>query len=125
MNNNGQRRNKMTPRGDGFFQADCSVADLFDRSAERAPEARCIRSGSQSWTYAELRGRAAAVAGELAARGMGLETVVGVFLPRGAHLAAALLGTLKAGAAYLPIDITAPAARIEGLLRDANVRLVL
>ncbi len=97
----------------------------FDQSVAAAPDARCIQAGAQSWTYAELGGRAEAVAGELAARGVGLEAVVGVLLPRGAHLAAALLGTLKAGAAYLPLDVTAPAARIEGLLRDANVRLVL
>ncbi len=115
----------MNSRDNLNSNVDESVAFFFDRSAETTPGARCIRSGSQSWTYAELKERADAVAGELAARGMGLETVVGVFLPRGTHLAAALLGTLKAGAAYLPIDITAPVARITGLLRDANVRLVL
>jgi len=117
--------NMTTPRGDGYLRVAPSVVSLFNQRAESTPEARCISAGSQSWTYAELRGRASAVAGELAARGIGLETVVGVFLPRGTHLAAALLGTLEAGAAYLPIDITAPAARIAGLMRDANVRLVL
>ncbi|WP_414654126.1 AMP-binding protein, partial [Hyalangium sp.] len=78
----------MIPCGDGYFRVDASVAALFNRSAETTPDARCIGSGSQSWTYAELRGHANTVAAELAARGMGLETVVGVFLPRGMHLSA-------------------------------------
>jgi len=103
----------------------CLVTHLFDRHAESSPESPCIRHGALSWTYADLKGRADTLAGELMARGVGPETVIAVFLPRGAHLATALLGTLKAGAAYLPIDVAAPAARVAALLRAANVHFVL
>src|SRR4051812_10149851 len=90
----------------------CMVTDLFDRRAESTPESPCIRHGALLWTYADLKGRAEALAGELMAHGAGPETVIAVLLPRGADLASAVLGTLKAGAAYLPIDVAAPAARV-------------
>jgi amino acid adenylation domain-containing protein len=76
-------------------------------------------------TYEQLHAAADRVAGALRARGIGPEDVVGVLLERSLDLPVALLGVLKSGAAYLPLDPAHPDARIAFQVRDAGCRLVL
>ena len=71
-------------------------------------------------TYGELDARAGRVAGELAARGVGPESVVAVAVERGVGLVVALLAVWKAGGAYLPVDLGYPAERIAFMLADAR-----
>ncbi|MFC7715467.1 AMP-binding protein [Nonomuraea recticatena] len=80
---------------------------------------------SERLTYAELNGRANALAHLLRARGIGVEDVVAVVVPRSADLVVALLGVMKAGAAYLPLDPDHPADRLTFMVRDARARLVV
>ncbi len=101
------------------------TTDLLDRLAA-APAGRvAVISGDTRLTFAELRDRVARVAAGLTARGIGPESVVGLCLPRGADLVVALLGTLAAGAAYLPIDPRMPAGRRRLLAEDAGAALVV
>ncbi|MFG2089078.1 amino acid adenylation domain-containing protein [Spirillospora sp. NPDC048824] len=98
---------------------DTNVVALFEEQAARTPDVPAIESGNASLTYAELDVRSSALAAELRARGAGPEGIVALALPRTPDLAVALLGVLKAGAAYLPLDLDHPADRIAGMLDDA------
>jgi amino acid adenylation domain-containing protein len=79
---------------------------------------------SATLTYAELDRRSDAVAWALRDRGVGVDTPVALALPRGPDLIAALLGVLKAGGAYLPIDLSSPSARIATMIAGARLVLV-
>ncbi|WP_346044517.1 amino acid adenylation domain-containing protein [Actinomadura chokoriensis] len=96
------------------------VVALFAEQAARTPGAAAVEAGAESLTYAELDERSSALAAELRARGAGAESVVALALPRTPDLVVALLGVLKAGAAYLPLDLDHPADRLAYMLDDAR-----
>ncbi|MFE9249105.1 amino acid adenylation domain-containing protein [Streptomyces sp. NPDC007088] len=102
-----------------------TVPALFERWARRTPDAPAVRDAGATLTYRELNARAEAVARHLVARGVGPEDRVAVALPRDRELVVALLGVLKAGAAYLPLDPDYPAGRLSYMLDDARPRLLL
>ena len=101
------------------------VHALFERQAARTPDAVAAAFDGGSLTYAELDRRADAVAAELLRRRLAPETRVGVFLERGPEWLAALLGVLKAGAVYVPLDPANPAERIRYVLEDSGASLLL
>ena len=98
---------------------------LFERQAAAIPEATAVVCGSRRLTYGELDRHAAGVARELTALGQGPERVVGLSFERSLEFVVALLGVLKAGAAYLPLDPEHPPARVAFVLDDAGVDVVL
>ncbi|MGV9695832.1 amino acid adenylation domain-containing protein [Streptomyces sp. NPDC003470] len=100
-----------------------TIAEAFERQAARTPDAPALVHGAERLTYARLDERAGRVAGLLAPHGPG--EVVAVLLPRGADLVVSLLGVLKTGAAYLPVDPDLPAERIGFMLADAGAVTVL
>ncbi|MEV6771199.1 amino acid adenylation domain-containing protein [Nocardia sp. NPDC051030] len=103
-----------------------TVWELFERQVAATPDAFALQAGSdERYTYRELRDAAARMAGELAAHGVGPEKVVALALPRSTRSVIGLLAAFAAGGAYVPIDITLPAARIESILRQAQPTLVL
>ncbi|MEU8760205.1 amino acid adenylation domain-containing protein [Streptomyces sp. NPDC048659] len=109
--------------------ADCAAgtghADLLARLAT-APGARtAVVAADRGLTFDELRADAAAFAARLTALGTGPESVVALCLPRGAALVTAIIGTLTAGAAYLPVDPALPADRRRYLLEDSGADLVV
>ncbi|THA57556.1 non-ribosomal peptide synthetase [Streptomyces sp. A1136] len=107
------------------FEGPDAPADLLARLA-LAPAARtAVVAGDRELTFAELRAEAMRFAGRLAARGIGPESVVALCLPRGAALVSALIGTLAAGAAYLPVDPKLPAERRRYLVEDSGADLVV
>ncbi|MFY0510302.1 non-ribosomal peptide synthetase [Streptomyces anulatus] len=107
------------------MMADPLLPELFQRQAARTPHAVAVRSGGQELTYAELNTRANRLAHHLIGRGIGPEHLVGVRLPRSADLVVALLGILKSGAAYVPMDSDAPAERIAFIVGDTGLDLVI
>nr|WP_063817890.1 non-ribosomal peptide synthetase [Herbidospora sakaeratensis] len=99
--------------------------ERFAAQARRTPGATAVTAGGRHLTYGELDARANRLAHRLRERGAGPERLVGIRLPRGEDLLVALLGVLKAGAAYLPLDPDLPADRLAFLVRDAGARLVV
>ncbi|MGW0538459.1 amino acid adenylation domain-containing protein, partial [Streptomyces sp. NPDC003032] len=100
-------------------------ADLFEAQVVRTPDHPAVVDGGTTLSYAQLNERANRFAHRLIALGARPEQFVAVALPRTADLVAALLGLLKAGAAYLPIDPNYPAERLEFILADAGPDLLV
>jgi amino acid adenylation domain-containing protein len=98
---------------------------MFEQRAAAQPDAPAVVHGDVELTYRELGERADAVAYRLRALGAGPDQVVGVRVDRSPELVVALLGVLKAGAAYLPLDTSAPAARVREILADAKADLLV
>ncbi|MFE9429326.1 amino acid adenylation domain-containing protein, partial [Kitasatospora sp. NPDC006697] len=97
-----------------------SLAELFEAQAARVPDAAAVVFEGTEVTYAELNARANRLAHLLVERGVGPESVVPVLLERSVELVVALLGVLKAGGAYLPVDPELPAERRSHVLSAAT-----
>lgn len=97
----------------------------FEAAVDRVPEAVALTHAGVDTTYAALEARANAVAEALIARGLAPETRVGVCMGRSPDMVAAILGALKAGCAYVPLDPAYPPARIAFVAGDAGADLVL
>ena len=107
------------------WQVDACVHHRFERQVERTPDAIAVTSNGVSLTYAELNGRANAVAERLIAMGAGPDVLVALCMERSVGMLVGLLGILKAGAAYLPVDLRYPAERVAFILEDAGVPLLI
>ncbi|WP_432156969.1 non-ribosomal peptide synthetase [Streptomyces sp. bgisy153] len=99
--------------------------ELFEERARLRPDAVAVELGERSLTYGELDARANRIARWLRREGLGDEDVVAVVTERDLDWAAAVVGTFKAGGAYLPVEPHFPASRIEAMLRRSGCRLVL
>ena len=99
--------------------------ELFAAQARRRPDAVALEYGDDRLSYAELDRRANRLAHELQARGAGPNTVVGLCMERSVELVVGLLGVLKSGAAYVPIDPGYPPERQAFLLQDAQAPILL
>lgn len=102
-----------------------SVPELFAGQAARTPDAVALVDGKRSLTYAELDADADRLAGHLIDRGVGRGDRVAVLMERSADLLTALLAIWRAGAAYVPVDVSNPAERITFLLKDSVPAAVL
>ncbi len=96
-----------------------TLPELFEARAARTPDALAVDWAGSRLSYRELNQRANRLARHLAARGAGPERIVAVALERSADLIITLLAVVKAGAAYLPVDLAYPPGRIEYMLADA------
>jgi len=105
------------------------VHDLFTRRAAATPNAPAVvyddGDTTVEYSYAELNSRANRLAHHLRGLGAGPESIVGVCLSRGPDLVPALLGVLKAGAAYLPLDPAQPTDRLAFMVSDARTRIIV
>lgn len=97
----------------------------IEAQADRIPDAPALTHAGGTLSYADLDARANAVAAALIARDLPPETRIGISMQRGPDLVAAILGTLKAGCAYVPMDPAYPRARMEFIAADAGVGIVL
>ncbi len=105
--------------------ADLRVHRLVEAQAGRTPDAIAVVSGDRSLTYRELDTQANQLAHYLRERGVGPDVVVGLGLDRSPELAVGLLGILKAGGAFLPLDPDYPRDRLAHMLEDAAVPILL
>src|SRR6202008_2603532 len=98
---------------------------LFEAQVERSPEATAVVFEGRTLSYAALNARANRLAHLLMGLGVGPESLVALALERSLEMVVALVGILKAGAAYLPLDPDYPEERLAYMLRDAQPACVL
>ncbi|MBV9773367.1 MAG: amino acid adenylation domain-containing protein, partial [Gemmatimonadetes bacterium] len=127
-----QRMSELAPpRGAGLVPEPSAgparrcVHELFAEQAARTPDAAALVFGDRTLTYAELERESDRLARHLRRLGAGPETRVGICMERSSELVVGILGTLKAGAACVPLDPEYPAERLAYVLADAGVALLL
>ncbi len=102
---------------------DGTLHGRFEERAALAPEAPALVDGGRVWTYADLRRASDAVAASLPGRPLG--TTIGLLAAHGAPMVAAMLGALKAGRTYVPLDAALPPARLAAILADCGADEIL
>jgi amino acid adenylation domain-containing protein/non-ribosomal peptide synthase protein (TIGR01720 family) len=107
------------------YPADACVHELVEHWADTAPDRVAVEFGDASLTYAELDARANRVAQCLTAHGTKPGDVVAVCLPRSLDMLVGLVGVLKAGAAYVPLDPAYPVERLDYMLNDSRAAVVV
>ena len=107
------------------FPVDLLVHQLFEAQVERTPERTALTVGATALSYAELDTRATRMAQALRSRGVSRGQRVGLCVERGADMLAAVLGILKAGAAYVPLDPSFPEDRLRFMADDAQLALLV
>jgi acyl carrier protein len=107
------------------YEEKACLHQLFERQAASQPEIEALISGEVRLSYGDLNRRANQLAHHLLALGVGPESRVGVMLERSIELVISLLGILKAGAAYVPLDVDYPFERLSFMLTDAEIEVLL
>jgi amino acid adenylation domain-containing protein/thioester reductase-like protein len=105
--------------------ANLTLTSLVEQQVARTPDAPAIIVGDRTLTYRELSARANTFAAELRQRGAKPGEIVGIYTERGAEMIVAVLGILRTGAAYLPLDPTYPVERLGFMLEDTGACLVV
>ena len=101
------------------------IQDLFEEQVQRRPAAAAVILEDEELTYGELNRRSNQLAHYLRGLGVGPEVRVGIMLERSMEMVVGLLGILKAGGAYVPLDFAYPRERLEFMIEDAGVALLL
>jgi amino acid adenylation domain-containing protein len=110
---------RASPEGDICFQR------RFESRVEQSPDAVAVECLDERLSYGELNSRANQLARHLRDAGVGVGSIVALLAERGPRAFVGVLGIMKAGAAYLPLDPSHPAGRIELLLEDSGARVLL
>jgi amino acid adenylation domain-containing protein len=101
------------------------IHQLFEAQAEKTPRAVAVEGVDEKLTYAELNARADALAVELQKLGVRPDTPVGLFVARSPEMCIGILGILKAGGAYVPLDPGYPADRLDFIIGDTAMTLIV
>ncbi len=107
------------------YPRQATIHGLFAEQAGRTPEAAALSVAGERISYAELDARASRLAARLCRSGAGLEARVGLCVERSPALIAGMLGILKAGGVYVPLDPAYPAERLEWMAEDAGINLIV
>lgn len=107
------------------YPENACVHQLFEAQVALLPEKIALTCHHQEMSYRELNERANQFAGYLQKCGIGMNQLVGVYLERSADMLVALLGIFKAGGAYVPLDPAYPKPRLEMMLSDAQVSVIV
>ena len=108
-----------------FFVCFSTVQELFAAQSARTPKSTAVVCRGESLSYAELDARSNQLARHLDSLGVGVETPVGLYLERSLEMAVGLLGVLKAGGAYIPLDPAFPNERLAFMVRDAGAPIIV
>ncbi|HWF05357.1 MAG TPA: amino acid adenylation domain-containing protein, partial [Candidatus Angelobacter sp.] len=101
------------------------IYEMVEQQAAKTPSALAVEYGSYQITYSELNGHANRLARYLTKNGVGPESRVGLCMERSPELMVGMLGILKAGAAYVPLDPQLPSSRLVYQIQDSRIELVL
>ena len=107
------------------YPTDTCLHHLFDRQAALTPDRVALVFEDETLRYEEVSERANQVANYLSEHGVGTESLVGVLMERSLELPIALLGILKAGAAYVPLDPDYPIERLRNMIEDGDPPIIL
>ncbi|HEY2215983.1 MAG TPA: condensation domain-containing protein, partial [Solirubrobacteraceae bacterium] len=107
------------------FPREACVHELFEQQARKTPNAMAVELGSARLTYAQLNEKANRLADYLREWGLGADSLVGLCMERSLEMVVSVLAILKAGAAYLPLEPSYPRERIEYIIGDASLAVVL
>ncbi|MFM9162004.1 MAG: AMP-binding protein, partial [Methylocystis sp.] len=102
-----------------------TLPELFAAQVEKSPEAIALLFGEEEVSYRELDARANQLARYLISEGIGPEDLVAIALDRSIEMVVSLLGVLKSGAAYLPLDPEYPVERLQFMLTDSNAKRLI
>jgi acyl-CoA synthetase (AMP-forming)/AMP-acid ligase II/acyl carrier protein len=117
--------NRCRPDVAGIMPRAACLHEVIARQARQMPQAIAVVDSQKRMTYKELEQRAHYLACQLRADGIAPEKRVGVCMERGADLVVAVLGILKAGGVYVPLDASYPSVRLAFMVSDARIELVL
>src|SRR5262249_14225882 len=98
---------------------------LFEGQVERTPEATALVLGNEQLTYRQLNARANQLACHLRHLGVGTEVLVGLCIERSVEMIVAVLGILKAGGAFVPLDPTYPQGRLSFIVQNAGLSILV
>ena len=115
----------LQPAPQAWGERPATMHGAFERQAQATPERIALRFGSETLSYRALDERANRIAHGLIAQGVRPGDLVGIALERGPAMLAALLGTLKAGAGYVPLDPAFPPERLAYMVADAKLAALL
>ncbi|MEW6738253.1 MAG: amino acid adenylation domain-containing protein, partial [Acidobacteriota bacterium] len=107
------------------YQSDQSIHQFFEAQATRTPSALAVKCGNQQLSYQELNARANQLAHYLIAQNVCAEKLVAICLERSIDMVVAMLGVLKTGAAYLPLDPAYPVERLAYMLSDSQATMII
>lgn len=96
---------------------------FFEKQAQQTPDHPAVKAGGNLLTYRELDEQANQLAHHLRVQGAGSEDIVAIVMDRSAEVMVSILGVMKAGAAFLPIDPDTPEERIRYSLEDSGAKL--
>ncbi len=108
-----------------FSGRENNIIEIFNAQAEYQPHESAATFGATQFSYGELNSGANQVAHYLAGMGVAPESVVGIFMPHSQEMMTAVFGVLKAGGAYLPLDVANPKDRLRSMIENSGIDLLL
>ncbi len=107
------------------YQRDKTIVDLFEKQVEKTPNNVAVVCGDEQITYKQLNEKANILANYLVSQGVTDNKTVAILLNRSISMIIAILSVVKAGATYIPIDISYPEKRVKYILENSNAQVVL
>ena len=107
------------------YPKDCGIPELFAAQAQRTPDGIALEFGGESLAYRDLDCKSNRLARYLVDLGIEPEQLIAIYLERSFEMVVALLGILKAGAAYVPLDPSYPEERLRFMMEDAQISVIV
>jgi amino acid adenylation domain-containing protein len=121
-----QKENLLTQgRSVCLYPTDQAIADIFESVVSKSPETNAVTFEGESISFDELNKRSNRLANHLQRYGVGADTLVPLYIERGISMIVGIMGILKAGAAYVPVDTDYPLERVSYILEDTNAKIAV